>query len=151
MFLLVQDAICECLSKNRSIEILGFTLKFLLNLIYTFGKTDPSSTELKNSSKLLRESLNNLSNFQAMKKVPIYDQHLLKEDPNPDVIKTSEENYLSIFKFASLCIAHLYIKNIPINSSQLASLLFFYFKGLKKIERNKESCKEAIKAVWAVF
>ena len=86
-----------------------------------------------------------------MKKVPVYDQHLLREDPDPNVIKTSEDNYFDIFRICSSSFALYFINKIPITNEQLAQLLCQYFKSFSKIFKQKESYRDAVKAIWAVF
>ena len=76
LFLLTQDALCSCLLKNRSVEMLMFTSKFIHNLVLI--NEHPEANSLSSSSKLLTHCLTNLQTFKPMKKVPIYDQHLVK-------------------------------------------------------------------------
>jgi hypothetical protein len=86
--LLVQDTICDCLSKNKSIELLAFAIKFITNLVPTLVISYPQSA-LPKSDKLLRECIVNLESFKPMKKVPIYDQHLMQQDEKVDILKTN--------------------------------------------------------------
>ena len=65
--------------------MLIFTAKFSYNLNLT-NERYPFNC-LPQSVILLRGCLNNLSKFKPMKKVPVYDQHLIKEDPDPNALK----------------------------------------------------------------
>lgn len=56
--------------------MLMFTSKFIHNLVLI--NEHPEANSLSSSSKLLTHCLTNLQTFKPMKKVPIYDQHLVK-------------------------------------------------------------------------
>lgn len=109
LFLLVQDTICECLSSNRSTDLLAFAIKFIYNLIDTLPKDYPNSG-LVHSVKLVKKCLDNLSEFKPLKKVPVYDQHLAPEEPN--ILKTSEQNYISLFVFSSKAISAYFLNSV---------------------------------------
>lgn len=67
----MQDTICECLTQNKSIELLAFTVKYIYNLIYTTPLTY-SNTSLSKSDKLLNHCMKNLIGFNPIKKKPVY-------------------------------------------------------------------------------
>ena len=83
----IQDNICSCISQNKSVDLLMFTFKFMYNLIFTYGE-DKEGKAINNSGKLMNECLANLPKFKPIKKVPVYDEHLVKPDDDPNILKT---------------------------------------------------------------
>lgn len=72
-----------------------------------------------------------------MKKVPVYDQHLVKPDNEPNLFKTSEENYVSMFLSASSSVSSYLMKKIVIKNSILAEILSVYIEAFKKIKKGR--------------
>lgn len=86
-----------------------------------------------------------------MKKVPVYDQHLVKDESDPDIIRTSETNYIEIFHHCSQTFVYYYINKIEISKVNLAEIIDIYVKCLSKVAKYPESIAESVRAFWGVF
>ena len=147
-FLLLRDVLSECLSVNRSVDTLLFTVKFMYNLLINFTG---EGTGIFQSSKIICECLKNLAKFKPTKKVPVYDQHLVKQDNDINILKTVDENYFHIFIFASKAISSYALRKISLPYGSLASICHFYIEAFDKIKKNKDMTMESIKTIWALF
>ena len=64
-------------------------IKFVFRyVVYLFGMTSTQS-KLNVVNVVVRAALTNLLTFYPVKKVPVYDQHLLKPPTDPSLIKVT--------------------------------------------------------------
>jgi hypothetical protein len=75
--------------------------------------------------------------FHPVHKVPVYDQHLHKDNCGPDALKTSEENYWGLFTSCSRCLSGYFLNKVEIGNGETAHLLNNYLHTFAKARKNK--------------
>jgi hypothetical protein len=85
VFLIAQEVMGCSLAGNRSVEMLGFCFKYIC---FLFGQAQ-AKEGLAAVQAVLRAGLGNLVKFDPVKKVPVYDQHLLKPTTDAALIRVN--------------------------------------------------------------
>lgn len=86
-----------------------------------------------------------------MKKVPVYDQHLVQPETDPSIIRINEDIFLPLFKNCSETIQSFYLNKIAIPLNELSKIIYFYITISKKFIRDKSVVLESIKTLWIIF
>jgi hypothetical protein len=86
-----------------------------------------------------------------MKKVPVYDQHLVKPETDPTVIRIGEDLFLPLYADASTMLQTFYLNRVPLPSEELAKVLHFYMAISNKFIRDKTVAAKSIHTLWVVF
>lgn len=147
IFQLAQEVVSESLSLNRSIEILSFLYKYVG---YLFEQV-PEKTKLAKLHLVVVKSLENFSQFKPIKKVPIYDQHLVRPDPDTSLIRIPEDVFTPLFISCSQAIQAFYLHKIQIPPAELARIIYGYLLVFHKFVRDKTVLLHGIKTLWLVF
>lgn len=66
---------------------------------------------------MLVRALENFGRFKPMKKVPVYDQHLVKPESDPSVVRMHEEQFVPLFGDASAAVQAFYLHRVLVPHS----------------------------------
>ncbi len=83
--------------------------------------------------------------------MPVYDQHLIKPETDPSVIRINEDQFLPLFADSSKMIQAFYMNKVLIPPKELGSILYYYLKISNKFIRHQLVAVDSIKTVWVVF
>lgn len=86
-----------------------------------------------------------------MKKVPVYDQHLVKPETDPSVIRIGEDLFMPLYADASTMLQTFYLQKVPLPPAELATVLHYYMSISNKFIRDKTIATQSIRTLWVVF
>jgi hypothetical protein len=100
---------------------------------------------------ILTRAFENFNRFKPIKKVPVYDQHLIKPETDPTVIRINEDQFLPLFGDSAKMIQAFYIHRVGIAPQELGQILHLFLTISSKFIRDKSVVHDSIKTLWIVF
>lgn len=88
--------------------------------------------------------------LDPVKKVPVYDQHLVKPQTDLSLARVTEDVYVPLFMHFSKAIQAFFYNKVPIPGKQLAPIIHLYLKSFMKFKRDKDMANEGIKTLWLI-
>ena len=74
----------------------------------------PEKSKLSKLPLILVRSFENFNRFKPIKKVPVYDQHLIKPETDPSIIRINEDQFIPLYTDSSKMIQAFYINKVSI-------------------------------------
>lgn len=142
-----QEVIICSLAANRSIEMMTFAFGYVFYLFERGGEKE----KLGAIHRILHAALENMMKLDPVKKVPVYDQHLVKPQTDPSLIRVTEEVYVPLFLGSSKALQTFYINKSTISPHSLAPILYLYLQSFKKFYRDSKMISSSIKTIWLVL
>jgi hypothetical protein len=111
----------------------------------------PEKQKLSKIPLVLIRAFENFNRFKPIKKVPVYDQHLIKPETDPSVIRINEDQFLPLYADASKMVQAFYINQVPIPAKELGTIIHYHLKISGKFIRDKSVALQSIKTLWIIF
>lgn len=111
----------------------------------------PEKEKLAKLPAVLTRAFVNFDRFKPIKKVPVYDQHLIKPETDPTVIRINEDQFLPLFSDSSKMIQTFYINKVAVAEEFLGTILHLFLKIATKFIRDKSVASDSIKTLWVVL
>ena len=111
----------------------------------------PDKHKLIRLPLVLVRAFENFNRFKPMKKVPVYDQHLVKPETDPSVIRINEDVFLPLYADASKMLQTFYIHKVPLPAAELATIVHLHLSISTKFIRDKSVTSQSIKTLWVIF
>lgn len=83
--------------------------------------------------------------------MPVYDQHLIKPETDPSVIRINEDQFLPLYADASKMVQSFYMHKVAIPPAELGTILHHHLKISGKFIRDQSVTLQSIKTLWIIF
>ena len=88
--------------------------------------------------------------FDPIKKVPVYDQHLVKPVTDPLLIRVNEDIFIPLYVSCSEAIQSVYYNKVHMEIGHLAPIMHLYLSVFNKFSRNVHMLAEGVRTMWLV-
>lgn len=117
---------------------------------YLFEKSEELD-KLTVVHEIVKAAIDNLHRLDPVRKVPVYDQHLLRPQTDPSLIRVTDEVYVPLFVGCCLAIQSFYSNKVVIDAKDLAPILHSFCLAFKKFSRSPIMVAESIRTIWLML